>query len=257
MEISVRAALRQFSRTIFADRLTGDEIMLAVEAEIRRAGNTLSDNPADAFRAVVSQWRTVINADQKPKPFSNAALIAASGPLPSEGRLAVILSDIIGFSPVDVDTILGPLSRPVTDILAEERQAISNVAGGRALIIEDEPLLAADLADLLESMGVTVVGIARAAARGVELALEHKPDIVLADFNLVGEATGLDAVEKIQDAMTCSAIFITGFPEKVLTGDRVEPDFVIAKPYTTQAVRTAVAQSLLIDRIEQSVEVAD
>jgi len=252
MQITVFSALRQFARAIFADRLVGDEFVRAVFAEIGREGTALEPetSPATAFRLLVEKWRRSANAGLNAKPFSDAALIAASGPPPSEARLATLLADIMGFSPAEVETILAPLSKPYADLVAEGRAELAAASGGTALIIEDEPLLAADLSDLLEAMGIKVAGIARTARDGVDLAIKTQPDVILADYNLVGEATGLDAVEEIQDELDCPAIFITGFPDKVLTGENVEPDFVIAKPYAPQAVRAAVAQSLLTQRFE-------
>jgi len=250
MKVTTQASLRQFARTIFADRLIGDEFVNAAIAEIERGGGAISGKPVEAFRALVSKWRAVSASTEPVRPFSNEALLAASGPPPPTTRLVLILVDVLGFTPAQAETILAPLDAPVADVLSAGRLETARLSGGAALIIEDEPLLAADLSDLVEEMGVSVIGIARSAQQGVALALKHHPDVVLADYNLVGQATGLDAVEEIQEAMDCPAIFITGFPEKVLTGESIEPDFVIAKPYTPQAVRAAVAQSLLTERSE-------
>ena len=249
MILSVDAALRQFARTIFADRLIGDEFVSAVAAEVSRKGGTLSDQPIEAFRTLIQKWRDISTASA-PRPFSNRALIVASGPPPDDAQLILVLMDILGFSAGETERILDPLSAPAEILLEQARQTISRLDGGSALIIEDEPLLAADLADLVERLGISVIGIARTAQKAIALAKNHRPSVILADYNLVGEKTGLEAVEEIQEEMNCPAIFITGFPEKVLTGESVEPDFVIAKPYTPQAVRAAIAQSLLTQRNE-------
>ena len=39
-------------------------------------------------------------------------------------------------------------------------------------------------------------------------------------------------------------IFITAFPERLLTGDRPEPAFLISKPYSEEQVRSAVSQAM-------------
>ena len=44
--------------------------------------------------------------------------------------------------------------------------------------------------------------------------------------------------------MTVPVIFVTGFPERLLTGKRVEPAFVISKPFDPDLLRAAIAQAL-------------
>jgi len=39
-------------------------------------------------------------------------------------------------------------------------------------------------------------------------------------------------------------IFVTGFPERLLTGEALEPAFVITKPFNPQTLKTAIAQAL-------------
>lgn len=247
MFLPVDASLRQFARAVTADRLAGDELAGAVISEMRRRGAELdkSDRVA-AFKGFVAEWREAAGQNE-PAPFSNAELIRGIAAPPPEPRLVLLLSDISGFSPGEVGEILSPLSKPVPALIAEGRAAVKS-RGGRAVIIEDEPLIAADLKELLEDMGVKVVGLARTAEMGIRAALAERPDIVLADYNLDGRRTGVDAVVAFQDEHRCPVIFITGYPDDVLKGDDVEPDFVLVKPYTPDAVRAAVAHCLDTDR---------
>ena len=125
--------------------------------------------------------------------------------------------------------------------------ALSHVAGSRA-----EPGA--------EGGPLPSVGAAPNAFASAPLRLEAAPDVVrehaliaLQDDlpPLLGaaesiEATplGLDAVVRIKQDNDCPVIFITGYPDRVLQGDEVEPDFVISKPYTTDNVRAAVVHCL-------------
>jgi CheY-like chemotaxis protein len=228
--------------------MAGDELAHAVTAEAARsgAGAAATATRPELFRNFILKWREILASEEPPKPFSNTGYVKSLGPLPSQARLVLLLSDICGLSQRDVEMVLDPLEKPYAELLAEGRSIIKATQGGgnTALIVEDEPLIAADLKDVLESMGVTVVALARTAEQGAREALKKTPDIVLADYNLDGQKTGVDAVVAFQDSHDCPVIFITGYPDDVLKGEDVEPDFVIVKPYRPEAVQAAVAHCL-------------
>ena len=248
MFLPVDASLRQFARAVTADRFAGDELAGAVIAEMRRQGAELdkSDRVA-AFKGFIAKWREVSSSEAPTAAFSTAELIRGIAAPPPEPRLALLLSDVSGFSPPAFGEILAPVSEPVSTLIAQGRDAVKSRCG-RAVIIEDEPLIAADLKEVLEAMGVKVVGLARTAEMGIRAALAERPDIVLADYNLDGRKTGVDAVVAFQNEHQCPVIFITGYPDEVLKGEDVEPDFVLVKPYTPDAVRAAVGHCLDTER---------
>ena len=249
MFLPVSASLRQFARAVTADRLAGDELAGAITAENIRAGKPPAAAKADLFREFILKWREILDANSRPRPFSSAEYVRSLGPPPSEARLVLLLNNICGLSQRDIEYVLDPLSKPFAELLKEGRAVIARQREERkALIVEDEPLIAADLKDVLENMGVTVVGLARTADQGAREALKSAPDIVLADYNLDGQKTGVDAVIAFQDSHQCPVIFITGYPDDVLKGEDVEPDFVIVKPYRPEAVQAAVAHCLDTER---------
>jgi len=89
-----------------------------------------------------------------------------------------------------------------------------------------------------------VVGIAATEKAAVELARKHSPHLVLADIQLRGADSGISAVNQIMGSMSVPVIFVTGFPERLLTGKRIEPAFVISKPFDPDLLRAAIAQAL-------------
>lgn len=245
MFLPVNASVRQFARAVTADRMAGDELAGAVTSEAARTGGAVGVTRAELFREFIQKWREIAETQTSSKPFSNAEYIRGLGPLPAQSRLVLLLSDICGLSQRDIEYVLAPLSKPYDELLAEGRALVTAPrAKSTALIVEDEPLIAADLKDVLETMGVTVVGMARTADQGAREAIRKTPDIVLADYNLDGRKTGIDAVAAFQDTHQCAIIFITGYPDDVLKGEEVEPDFVIVKPYRPEAVQAAVAHCL-------------
>ncbi len=225
--------------------MAGDELASAVMAEATREGRAAGATRAELFREFILKWCEIVDSDAPARPFSNVEYVKSLGPLPPQSRLVLLLSDICGLSQRDVEFVLAPLDKPFEELLAEGRSVVKANRGERtALIVEDEPLIAADLKDVLESMGVKVVGQARTAEQGAREAVKKMPDVVLADYNLDGQKTGVDAVVAFHERHDCPVIFITGYPDDVLRGEDVEPDFVIVKPYRPEAVQAAVAHCL-------------
>ena len=116
---------------------------------------------------------------------------------------------------------------------------------GRVMIIEDETIIAMDLKGIVQAMGHEVTGIARTHTAAIELAGDRRPDLILADIQLADGSSGIDAVNELLGSLgDLPVIFITAFPERLLTGDRPEPAFLISKPYTEEQVRSAVSQAM-------------
>ena len=98
------------------------------------------------------------------------------------------------------------------------------------VIIEDEPLIAMDLEQLVQGLGHRVVRVARTERQAIEAVKQTRPGLVLADIQLADGSSGLDAVNEILRMFPVPVIFITAYPERLLTGMKPEPTFLISKP---------------------------
>ena len=78
--------------------------------------------------------------------------------------------------------------------------------------------------------------------------MEDRPGLVLADIQLADDSSGIDAVKDILAEFEVPVIFITAFPERLLTGERPEPAFLISKPYKIDIVKATISQALFFDR---------
>src|SRR5262249_1787570 len=112
------------------------------------------------------------------------------------------------------------------------------------LVIEDEAVIAIDIAGIVRELGHTVVGIAGSDKEAVSLARAKNPGLVLADINLGDGGSGIDAVAKILKSMTVPVIFVTAFPERLLTGERPEPTYLVTKPFEPDTLKAAISQAL-------------
>jgi CheY-like chemotaxis protein len=128
---------------------------------------------------------------------------------------------------------------------------MSDVTAGKVLIVEDEAIIAMDLESVVADLGHKVTGVARTRDRAVELAKVEAPDLILCDIQLADNSSGIDAANDILEALgERPVIFITAFPERLLTGERPEPAFLIAKPYSEEQVRSAVSQAMFFSSTE-------
>ena len=128
--------------------------------------------------------------------------------------------------------------------LADARDRLRAAAATDVLIIEDEPIIAMDLENLVTELGHTVVAVAATKDEAVAKAHSERPGLVLADINLGEGGSGIDAVSEILSAFDIPVIFITAYPEKLLTGERPEPTYLIAKPFLPETVQATVGQAL-------------
>jgi CheY-like chemotaxis protein len=104
-----------------------------------------------------------------------------------------------------------------------------------------------DLSDLVTAAGHDVCGVATTASEAVAAAERERPDLVLADIQLADGSSGIDAVRQILSSFQVPVIFVTAFPDRLLTGERPEPTFLITKPYSPDMVRAAVSQALFFE----------
>ena len=142
---------------------------------------------------------------------------------------------------------------------AEEAEHLYNVAqsdmadlvAGDVLIIEDEAIIAMDLQSIVAAMGHRVTGIARTHDGAVALGPKEVPDLILADIQLADKSSGIDAVNTLLAELgERPVIFITAFPERLLSGEKPEPPFLITKPYSEEQVRAAVSQAMFFATTE-------
>src|SRR4029079_5087068 len=87
----------------------------------------------------------------------------------------------------------------------------------RVMIIEDEPVIALNLRDIVEAAGHEVVGSAGTVDEAVTLARAARPGLILADIRLQDGGSGLDAVNRILGEADVPVVFITAYPEYLLT----------------------------------------
>jgi CheY-like chemotaxis protein len=136
----------------------------------------------------------------------------------------------------------------VNALIDEAAKDIANQISTDVLIIEDEPLVAMDLEAAMSEIGHRVIGVATTHQEAVEMAKKKRPNLVLADIQLADGSSGIDAVNDMVAEFEAAVVFITAFPERLLTGEKPEPAFLITKPFDANVVKAITSQALFFDQ---------
>ena len=159
-------------------------------------------------------------------------------------REVMLLTALEGFSVSEVAEIADVGEGSINDLLEDAIADVDREMRADVLIIEDEALISMELNQIVSGLGHSVCGTATTRTGALDAVNDHRPTLVLADIQLADGSSGIDAVKDILDQFAVPVIFITAFPERLLTGERPEPTFLITKPFQPNAIRAAISQAL-------------
>lgn len=237
--------LRRYARALTGDQVAGDGLVeRTMEGLLAGALPLAEDLPlrVGLYRALHRVWL-------EPGALINVGASGSSADqrlqtLSPDQRTALLLTAMEGFSLAEAALILDQPTGRLAACLDEAQANLARAIATQVMIIEDEPIIALDLTRLVRELGHEVVGTAATHAEAVALAAKTAPGLVLADVRLADGSNGMEAVAEILTGFDIPVIFITAFPEYLLTGERPEPAFLMTKPFREDAVKAMIAQAL-------------
>jgi CheY-like chemotaxis protein len=243
--------LRRYARALCGSQASGDTYVRAALTALVAGDRELVAGVAPRvglyhiFHAIWSSASGHID-ENTPRPVETGTPSPESrlASLEAHKRAALLLTAVEAFSLEEAAYILDETPEEVERAIVDAQQTIDRQLASRVLIIEDEPIIALDLENLVTELGHKVVATAATRAEAVAKALAERPGLVLADINLGEGGSGIDAVAEILNSFDIPVIFITAYPEKLLTGERPEPTYLIAKPFLPETVQATVGQAL-------------
>lgn len=241
--------LRRYARALTGNQLAGDNYAAAtLEAVLADRGLMKGDDDTriGLFSAFHAIWQSSGQpVDETPSAGREAAVQKRLRGLTPNSREALLLRTIEGLRYDQIARIMQCDQPEAEELVQIALNEMSQSIPGKVMVIEDETIIAMDLRGIVQAMGHGVTGVARTHDAAIRLARESRPDLILADIQLADGSSGINAVnELLADLGEIPVIFITAFPERLLTGDRPEPAFLISKPYSEEQVRSAVSQAL-------------
>ena len=114
------------------------------------------------------------------------------------------------------------------------------------LIVEDERVVALDLARRLRQLGYTIAGLATSGTDAITQALTHHPDLVLMDLCLPGPVDGLEAAQFLRTHLNLPVLVVSGATDATTLAHahQVSPTGVLATPVEDHALQSALHQAL-------------
>ncbi len=236
-------ALRRYARALLGSQQAGDDLVKeTLEAVLD--GKVSLDTGVSPRVALYRAFHHVWN--RRPG-LPDAGALQADMRLQAmdlSSRVAFLLTAMESFSYAEAASILGVTIEEVEAQVVAAQRDIDRQIATRVLIIEDEWVIALDLRTMVEELGHEVIGVAPTHAKAVELAQSGNFGLVLADIQLADGSSGVDAVTDILERFAVPVIFITAFPDRLLTGERPEPTYLITKPFLSETVKATIAQAL-------------
>ncbi|MGA9546975.1 MAG: response regulator [Rhodomicrobium sp.] len=243
-------SLRRFARALSGSQESGDAYVVALlEALVENPSIfPLDIDPKVALYQIFLKIWNSVDANAFPNlKFENSDTVRLQTLTPKP-RQAFLLLSVEGFDVGAIAKILETDLEDVAALIATADHEIANqLEPADILIIEDEPLTAAHLQELVQSLGHEVTGIARTHRDALKLAQDRKPDLILSDIQLADGSSGVEAVNEILGELEAPVIFVTGHPEMLLTGAKPEPTFLIAKPFNAETVKAVIGQALFFE----------
>ncbi|MBT3072111.1 response regulator [Rhodomicrobium sp. Az07] len=241
-------SLRRFARALSGSQESGDAYVVALL-------EALVDDPdlfpgglepkVALYRAFLKIWNSVGTNSFPNLSGETSEAVHGLQTLTPKPRQAFLLLSVEGFDAEAIAQILDTDTGEVALLIAAaDHEIASQLDQADILIIEDEPLTAAHLEEIVTGIGHNVTGTARTHSAALKLAQETQPDLILSDIQLADGSSGVEAVNEILGSLELPVIFITGHPELLLTGAKPEPTFLIAKPFNAETVKAIIGQAL-------------
>jgi CheY-like chemotaxis protein len=240
--------LRRYARALTGSQNSGDAYVRAtLEAALadRPMMSAIAGSRVGLYTAFTRIWESSDIGDDLRALTADLQDFVAQGCLSvitPIHRQALLLTTLEDFTPAEAGAVLAIAEDEVDLLLA---QAISEIESlTNILIIEDEPLISMQLEQLVTELGHRVIGTAATRTQALEMFEKSPAGLVLADIQLADGSSGIDAVEDLLKFGSVPVIFITAYPEKLLTGERSEPTYLVTKPFHEATVRAAISQAL-------------
>ena len=245
--------LRRFSRALTGSQQGGDayveallETLIADPVGVDQGGENIRILLYGLLCKLWGSIRLNLGGAEPRDHWERAAQLKLDNIAP-RARQAFLLTTVERFSRKDAAEILATDEAGLTALVEEASAEISAALATDVLIIEDEPLIAMDIEEIVRQLGHRVVGTARTRSEATRMAANERPGIILADIQLADGSSGIDAVNDLLGEFSMPVIFITAYPERLLTGERPEPAFLVTKPFVPDMIKAMIGQALFFD----------
>ena len=119
------------------------------------------------------------------------------------------------------------------------------------LLVDDQPENLLALEAVLKPLGLRTVR-ATSGEQALRRLLDEDFAAILLDVRMP-DMDGFETAELVRArpaSHSTPILFVTAFPERLLTGEALEPAFVVTKPFDSTTLKVAISQALFFAKSE-------
>lgn len=120
------------------------------------------------------------------------------------------------------------------------------MSNSRILVVEDDRLIARDIAMQLQLLGYQTLGPAHSGEQAIELANQLRPDLILMDVNLASVMDGIEAVRNIRSQLDVPIVYLSAFTDtsNLERAKQTNPAGYLTKPFIEYQLADALSAVL-------------
>lgn len=225
--------LRRYGRAITGHQVTADCAVISLMQQY--SARRMSNFDSDILRLSLYRDLSKTLADKLENGISTP-----------DSRRAHFLTSVQKFTFKQTGHILNISEHDARTLHQRACDEIKKLDKARILIIEDEAFISTHLCSIVEELDHSVTSVVRTREEAVEAAQKQMPTLILSDIHLADGSSGIDAVDEIRTFCDAPTIFITAYPDRLLTGDRQEPLFLINKPFDDAEIAASISQAIFV-----------
>lgn len=234
--------LRRYALALTGDAALGDNFVTQILHDALGADAFTSlENPRLALYAALNELADAVSL----RPVeSRHPVEAALATLPETDRRLYLLVNLEDLPLPDAAAVLGLTAEDGLERLAEARRQVRARLAATILIVEDDAIIAFDLAETVRGMGHIVCGTAPTMDEAVTLAGNHTPTLALLDIRLAEGNNGIEVARELRRRRFLPVIFVTAFPDELAKRGLEHLGPVIPKPFTRDQIEQAITRAV-------------
>ena len=167
-------------------------------------------------------------------------------------RRLYLLVNLEDVTLADAADTLGLAPERAMERLNHSREVVRNHLTAVILIVEDDAIIAFDLAETVRGMGHIVCGNATTMDEALALAAEHTPTLALMDIRLAEGDNGIEVARELRRQRFLPVIFVTAFPDELAKRGLEHLGPVIPKPFTRDQIEQAITRAVFTPAPEEA-----
>lgn len=166
--------------------------------------------------------------------------------LPEGERRMYLLITLEGLSVPEAAQVLAISTADAQERLTVARDKVRNALTQRVLVVEDNPILAMEIGELVTDMGHVVCGTANNEQEALELLEAEQPTLALLDVRLADGGSGVEVARRLRQKRSMRTIFVTAFDGDLEEADARHLGQIVRKPFTNEAIQAAISRAVFM-----------